>query len=305
MNNETINGVAQKGSYKNFFLLPDSITAMASKASFGTEYDAFLADSIIFDGYVTTAAVNVNGIAADKETAKLKMAEEWGIINGDARAFARGNNETLYNQIKFTDSQINKMPDAESYGVCENEFLVLPPLVGTLGFPVIITDSLLDAANAKTLTFKGMVGAPEQAHHAQNLAKKALTDTWIPKMKTHYLNFEDLAMSMASSFPDFAGELSTLHKEGHSGIQHRGFTINAKSAVDGSAIHNVEITFPDYSTLKAPEFTDSMGNSPLITMLIGQWTIKCTVANFILQSFKPIFKENDVTHFDLIFAPTI
>lgn len=305
MNNESINQVAQKASYKSFFSQPESIIAIASKPSFGTEVGLFNTDGNVFDDYVITACVDVKGIASDKATAKISMAKKWDTINGDGRVYARDTNETLYNQIKYTESQIIHLADVESYGVCENEWNVLNPLVGTVGFPTIITHTLLDNGKTATNLFKGLVGAPEQAHHNQNVAKAALIDTYIPKMKTHYLNFDDLAMSMASSFPDFAAELERLHKEGHSGIQHRGFVITAKSSVDGSLIRNVKIEFPDYVNPKEPEYTNSMGTSPLITMRIGQWTILCTVEGFVLHSFKPIFKENDVTHFNLIFVPTV
>ena len=303
MNNETINEVARRGSYKNFLGTTASLAAIASKASFGDELLIFNSDGTVFDGYVTTAAVNVNGIAVDKETAKTKMSEKWGIINGDARPYARGINETLFNQIKYSESQIFHMPDAESFGVCENEWILLDGLVGSVGFPVILTHPLLLTAKGATALFKGLVGAPEAAHHAQNVAKKAITETWIPKLKSHYLNFDDLAMSMAVGFPDFVAGLEVLHKESHSGIQHRGFVINAKRSTDGSFIRGLKVEFPDYVNVKAPEYTDSMGNTPLITMRVGQWTVKCSDPNFVLQSFKPIFKDNEVTYFDMIFVP--
>ena len=273
MNNETIDEIAKKASYKNFFALSGNAAAIASKGTFGDEITSFTTDGGVMDGHVTTASTNVNGIAGDKVSAKRFMADGWDVVNGDARVFARGTSLSLYEKIKYTGPMIFGMSDAESYAVCEAEYLALEPLVGTLGFPTIITMLLLNAEKAKTDAFKALVGAPEEAHHAVNVAKKAIVETDIPKMKIHYLNFHDLVKSMAAGFPDFVAELEALEKEANSGIHHRGFVINARSSVDGSLLRGLKIEFTDYSTVKEPEYTDSMGNSPLITMRIGQWTV--------------------------------
>jgi len=303
MNNETIDEVARKASYKAFFGLSGNAAAIASKASFGEEIVSFSSDGGVMDGHVTIASTNVNGIAGDKVSAKRSMADGWDVVNGDARVFARGTNLSLYEKIKYTGPMIFGMSDTESYGVCEAEYLALEPLVGSAGFPTIITLLLLNEEKTKTNAFKALVGAPEEAHHAVNVAKKAIVETDIPKMRIHYLNFHDLAKSMAAEFPDFVSELDALEKEAHSGIHHRGFVINAKSSVDGSLLRDLKIEFTDYSTVKEPVYTDSMGNSPLITMRIGQWTVKCSLAGYVLQSFKPVFKENEVAYFDMIFVP--
>ncbi len=303
MNNEILDEVQQAGEYKNFFSLTENLAAIASKGSMGTAITDWLADKAIMDGKVTKASTNVNGMAANKDKYQNLMAAAWDEINGDARVYARPRDLELFEKIKYTKAQIIKMGDAASYGVCEVEWTVLSPLVGTTGFPTIITNAKLDAAKVLTNNFKGMVGAPDVAHKDVNTAIKYLLETSIPAMKSWYTTFNDLSISMAHAYPDFVASLLALHKEYNSGIHHRGFTVTATSSVDGSFIRDMKIEFPDYANEKKPVMTNSMGYSDLITMRIGQWKVRCTKSGWAVKEFKPIFKDNEVTHIDIVLSP--
>ena len=270
---------------------PSSAAAVALRPAFATRAGLLTSDLVLVGVVALRANVDLDGIAAVKDLAKLATADAYGVITSNCVAFAI--------QYSLVDLQI-QMENATAsmiFKTKDENFVAKCTLLGTTLAAVItanpvtaleyFTAAQLTAAAATIPTFTGKLGVFQAAQADVRSAKREFSGTWMPRMKAHIVFMTKmLPGAITTGFPGYVGAFELLLKLVNAGKRDQGLKPIVLDGATGNPFALVASFEPtNYPATVKPKLgkSDGSGDFRLMKMKVGLWRIKFSVPGFVTQ----------------------